>query len=95
MVTNMSDTSRLPLLNQIYFRHIRRISLGKRSRARQGSSRASRQRCSTRRGPVADLGGGQGALAGGGNGFGPVLKGGPAGGGIFWPVGQKFWARGK
>ena len=32
--------------------------------------------------PVADLGGGQGALAGGG-------------GGIFWPVGQKFWARGE
>ena len=31
--------------------------------------------------PVADLGGGRGALAGGGNGFGPVLKGGPAGGG--------------
>ena len=32
----------------------------------------------------------------GGNGFGPVLKGGPAGvGGIFWPVGQKFWARGE
>ena len=32
---------------------------------------------------MADLGGGRGALAGGGggNGFGPVLKGGPAGGG--------------
>ena len=28
-----------------------------------------------------------------GNGFGPVLNGGP--GGVFWPVGQKFWARGN
>ena len=30
---------------------------------------------------MADLGGGQGGPGGGGNGFGPVLKGGPAGGG--------------
>ena len=37
-------------------------------------------------------GGGQGAL--GGNGFGPVLKGGPREGGILWPVGQKIWAGG-
>ena len=40
--------------------------------------------------------GGAGGPWRGGNGFGPVLKGGPAGGGgIFWPVGQKFWARGE
>ena len=42
---------------------------------------------------MADLGG-AGGPGGGGNGFGPVLKGGPAGGGIFWPVGQKFWVGG-
>ena len=40
--------------------------------------------------------GGQGGPGGGGNGFGAVLKGGPAGGEeIFWPVGQKFWAMGE
>ena len=45
--------------------------------------------------PVADLGGGQGSPGGGGMVSAQYLRGARRGGGIFWPVGQKFWARGK
>ena len=47
-----------------------------------------------RRWAVADLGGAGGPWRGE-MVFGTVLKGGPGGGGIFWPVGQKFWPRGE
>ena len=45
---------------------------------------------------VADLGGGQGGLGGGGEMVSAqYLRGARRGGGIFWPEGQKFWARGE
>ena len=46
-------------------------------------------------GAVADLGGGRGGPGGGEMVSAQYLRGARRGGEIFWPVGQKFWARGE